>query len=386
MMNKRLIAFLFIALLIGIGAYSLTMGRKTRDEAQGKYLSPNASAYEISAGKDPQFDSIGYLRVSPDGRKLAFTAKKQNELIADFSLFIFDLKDKKLQKILGNVGAYFSWSPDGKGIYYEKRSGGNKAPDIYYIDISRKKSQLIATSSVHPSPSPDGVSIAYLPRNPVRHREEETEWKPGIVYQRGKSSKKLFLHNSLVFHFNWSTDGRYIGALAAQLSPPGPPFYAIIDTQKGTEKVIGNLTTSPFAIALPTAPAFLNSKKFLFVQLEQGQGFEEYILKLVELDLSTSKRSVIFQKRTKSLQIMDMRASPKGDKCLIVVGDMTQTKRQSCDILLFDAQSRKIKEGLIRIDYGIGNIDWQINDKDLIFAREGHIYLLPLGGKEKMLL
>lgn len=391
MKYRKFIPFL-IFVFLGMGIFYLTkMKGKVKVPQSVESSSRITGSPQHPKSENKTWDHIGYIRISPNGKTLAFTARKENlESSAssyDYSLYLLSLDTKKLLKLVDKVGAYFSWEPSGKGIFYEKeKENKDKIPSIYFIEISHNKSKLIAASAVRACVSPDGESLVYLPRGSISQSGRQMEEKNGIVYQKKDGSgRKLFLRASVVLDFSFSSDGRYIGAFTLPLTPE-PPFYTVIDTKKGVEKRVGYPVSSPLIISLSIAPpVFLGSNICFFPEVEEDESSGDYLLRLTEYDLSTARKSVVYEKRTKEvLSVLDMRPSPQRDKCLIVILD--QKNNKSSTVWLYNSRDRMMEERIMSIDYGRGKIDWDRDGKRLIFVRQGHIYILTLGGKEERLL
>jgi dipeptidyl aminopeptidase/acylaminoacyl peptidase len=71
--------------------------------------------------------SVGSFAWSPDGKRIAFSAQKDPDLISVHSndIYVLEVADKSVKKIVGTPGPDTDpkWSPDGKRIAYETAAG-----------------------------------------------------------------------------------------------------------------------------------------------------------------------------------------------------------------------------------------------------------------------
>jgi Tol biopolymer transport system component len=102
----------------------------------------------------------------PNNYQIAFTAIKVKKDWSDYSpekwhLYLYDLKSKKLF-ILENSCIYFSFSPSGKQIVYDKDGESGKA--IFILDLETCESELLVSNpgkDAGPDWSSDGNGIIF---------------------------------------------------------------------------------------------------------------------------------------------------------------------------------------------------------------------------------
>ena len=394
MKRQKIIVLAIIMLIVGLAVYFVARSKSVAREELGTRIVPSelAEGLKFKEGAQKQWEKIGYLRVSPNGGLLAFTACKQEETAPEedstaYSLYIYDFETGALQEILSGLSPFFSWSPEGNGIYYGKieQEGGKQNKAIYCIDLQSKQKRLIAKSATRLKPSPDGSAICYLPRGYLP-REEGKELKEelGIVYQKGTDgkAKKTFLTRSLVMDFEWSPDGRYIGIFALP-SEPSPPQYVLLEPHSGKAEVIGhatsNLILGAFTVVAP-APAFLNPQTVVYSEVEEASNYQT-TMKIISYDITKKQSNRVYEKTGKGIfDVREILPSPLGDKLLIVLADKQSEQNE---VWLYDFKEKKMTEDILKMDFGRGKITWHPNGKEIIFAKEGNIYFAPLFGKPK---
>ncbi len=141
---------------------------------------------------------------SPDGERIAFTSRREDEEFGD----IFDIRaDGTDQRNLtdhpaGDYGA--AWAPDGKSLAFVTKRF--VAPDIYLMDADggdqREITHTVWTDS-NPAWSPDGTKIAF---RSVRDGNEEIY----VMDADGQRPRRLTDHPADDNWPTWSRDGRQI--------------------------------------------------------------------------------------------------------------------------------------------------------------------------------
>jgi len=395
MRGPKIIVWAIIVLVVGLAVYFIAKSQsRAREEVGARFAqSELAGGSKFEKGAQKEWKKLGYLRVSPNSKLLAFTACKQEESAPEedstaYSLYIYDFETGALQEVLSGLTPFFSWSPEGNGIYYGKveQEGGKQNKAIYYIDLQSKQRSLIAKSATRLKPSPDGSAICYLPRGYLP-REEGKELKEelGIVYQKGTDgkAKKTLLTRSLVMGFEWSPDGRYIGIFALP-SEPSPPQYVLLEPNSGRGEVIGH-SASNFILGAFTvvAPAFLNSQTVVYSEMEKASNYQT-TLKIISYDIGKKQSNKLYEKTGKGIfDVREILPSPQGDKLLIVLADK---RSEQNEVWLYDLKERKMTEAILKTDFGRGQITWHPNGKEIIFVKEGHIYIAPVFGQARELI
>ena len=122
------------------------------------------------------FEELHFLRpgmsFSPDGKKLAFTAKSGQW----DAIYIKDIETGRTQKYVIQMNGAFttSWSPDGKQIAFV--GNNDEKSDIFVFDLKTKK-VIQVTNDVftddQPSWSPDGRYLAFVSDRGAHTTDEE---------------------------------------------------------------------------------------------------------------------------------------------------------------------------------------------------------------------
>jgi dipeptidyl aminopeptidase/acylaminoacyl peptidase len=181
-------------------------------------------------------ENIQSFRISPDGEKIAYTARdplsedekekqedKDDAIVVDEKfrmshLWIFDIDSKKAARLTEGefTVSDFRWSPDSKSIAYVSRpntkvdEGWNS--DIWVVDVEKMKPKLIFKNpgpDSSPRWSPDGKTIAFA-SNP---KTKTTTWysKLHLIPASGGGARVLLEDFDLDFSDPiWSPDGKTI--------------------------------------------------------------------------------------------------------------------------------------------------------------------------------
>ncbi len=109
-----------------------------------------------------------YPKFSPDGRKIAYISNKGNDYFYPSAIYVRDIETGEEIRLVEGVISSFSWSPDGKKIYYSKKTRRNKnfqsLYDIFVYDLETKKEKRLTHGlrGNNPAVSPDGKYIAFV--------------------------------------------------------------------------------------------------------------------------------------------------------------------------------------------------------------------------------
>jgi len=152
-----------------------------------------------------------YPSFSPNGEKIAYVSNKNGDYFSPSAIYLYDVATGKESRLLTGVRSRFSWSPDGKKIYYSKLSRKNphwsNYSDIWFYDIDKDEEKRITSGlrAYNPSVSPDGKSIVF-----VRGVDGTVNlFKIGID---GEGLKQLtfFTDGEQIYNPSWSPDGSTI--------------------------------------------------------------------------------------------------------------------------------------------------------------------------------
>lgn len=209
---------------------------------------------------------------SPDGKHIAFTAITVKPDWSDYSadrwkLYTYDIEHKELTE-MGFSSIYFSYSPDGKTLAYDKNTSNNK--DIFLRNLESGKETILVSDQAKdagPSWSPDGSQIVFysnrdgneelyvinikngkiiqLTASPD-NKSYNPIWSPNsdlIVYylEKGDSKDQIYLTDSKgSFHHNLTNDDHH--NIYPSWTPDGRIIYVrdkgevMVMNSDGTEK------------------------------------------------------------------------------------------------------------------------------------------------------
>jgi Tol biopolymer transport system component len=152
-----------------------------------------------------------YPHFSPDGKSIAYISNKESDYFGTSSLYLYEINSKKEKLLQAGVRSNFSWSPDGKKVYYSKLTRDNphwsNIFDIFCFDIEGEEDTRITTGlrADAPSVSPDGNKIVYV-------SGADGTLNIFTMDLDGKNITQLtfFKNGEQVFNPSWSPDGAKI--------------------------------------------------------------------------------------------------------------------------------------------------------------------------------
>jgi gliding motility-associated-like protein len=197
-------------------------------------------------------NSIGYLKVSPDGRKLASAAYNP---MNRFELFDFNKTNGVVSNgitlgFFGN-GAYgVEFSPDGTKLYCSSWDSGN----IIQFDLCAGSNSSIAASGVNIAFSASHLGGMQLgPDNKIYVCRSVGNWLGVINVPNASGSACNYVDNGIYLNGNFSRLGLPDRVIYYALTPPPPPFMVTISCLTATflAPVIpsGNCSNAPNAVA-----------------------------------------------------------------------------------------------------------------------------------------
>jgi hypothetical protein len=141
----------------------------------GTIFSPRLGKLPPGAFADicyPAVSSSGFANMypaySPDGSKVAYVSTKGGDYFGLASLYVYDFGTKKETLVQPHVRTAFSWSPDGKALYYAKTTRDHPnwclQFDIYRYTLATEKEDRITEDrrALDPAVSPDGTKIVFV--------------------------------------------------------------------------------------------------------------------------------------------------------------------------------------------------------------------------------
>lgn len=120
----------------------------------------------------PATSSSGFANMyplySPDGSKVAYVSAKGGDYFGLASLFVYDFATKTETLVQPQVRTAFSWSPDGKALYYSKATRDNPnwnlQFDVYRYTLADEEEERVTEGrrALDPAVSPDGKQLAFV--------------------------------------------------------------------------------------------------------------------------------------------------------------------------------------------------------------------------------
>jgi hypothetical protein len=145
--------------------------RDWQEALKADYTERTAAVRAAQAGGEI-IGNVGFANLypafSPDGNYLAYISNKGGDYFSSSSLYLYDLAAKTERRVSAGVRSNFSWSPDGKTIYFSKNTRDNpfwsSYYDIFSVDVESGDEKRITEGlrSNAPAVSPDGRRIAFV--------------------------------------------------------------------------------------------------------------------------------------------------------------------------------------------------------------------------------
>ncbi|MBC7327954.1 hypothetical protein H5T87_07550 [bacterium] len=216
-----------------------------------------------------------------------------------------------------------------------------------------------------------------------------------------------------VLSFNWSPDGKYIGALLVAFEDKAR--IAIADVGKTKARIIDSVPW--FAPLIPpyfltpeeliyfkkelvpaTSPAHTKSKVPPKFNVPQPQGppgplpkppgpLPKIIQRLVLFNIHTGKKSILWETssgQTTYEYILAFKPSPNGKYIALVLRESETTIK--IQILKISQNKCKMLEELHGGESRYAYIDWHPSGNELVVATDRHLYLFSVEGKKAELL
>ncbi len=158
--------------------------------------------FDLIERKNEALLTMPYLhgaRWSPNGKEIAFQGRSGHS--GNYSLYLYRLSDRQssliVEKELRGPGVLSCWRPDGKSIVYE-----DSEANIWIIDVETRKRKKL-DKGWFPTCSPNGRYVAY---------PAEGAGNPGdVVYDLQTGRKEsIVVGKWSLGGFIWSPDSRYL--------------------------------------------------------------------------------------------------------------------------------------------------------------------------------
>ena len=146
---------------------------------------------------------LGSFDVSPDGRRLAYSANKGEQ----WTVYLQDLKARRERVLLKSEQSVMNpeFSPDGQSIAVQSDFEGDENFNIYVVPVGGRGVRKLTDTpadSAFPRWSPDGTKIAFISN---RDRDRENVF---VVDAVGGEAMQLTHVDDIVNDIAWRPDGR----------------------------------------------------------------------------------------------------------------------------------------------------------------------------------
>lgn len=218
--------------------------------------------------------TVGEVRISPNGRELAFTS----DITGAFEAWSQPLTGggwPNQVSWLDQQVSQLSYSPDGRRLVFQSDFGGNERPDLYLADLESGDIEDITVSTraeSFPRFSPDGRRLAFTsdPDQPFLSQL--------FVLDLATLKQTQLTHESVgVKDPVWSPDGRTIAAArTGEPWPPGsqPGELLLVDAKGGEPRVVD----PPVAGGILLPEQFSANGRELLCRARNAKGFLQLYL------------------------------------------------------------------------------------------------------------
>ena len=229
-----IIAVLFLA-IVAVTAFSWNRFIHA-GLASTAFLNPHISSLTSSG-------DVVTVRISPDGRYLAYTARKNGK----FSLWVRQISIANPVLIVPPSSDRIidvAFTPDGSYLDYTQITTEQSAGRVYQVPIlGGTPRTLLQGSSANITFSPDGQRMAYVDEDLKSGQSRLLVAKTDGSEPRQLASRKVSFPGENYFIIRWSPDGRRIAAVSYSATQSTNSFALVeIDVATGREQTIAGRT------------------------------------------------------------------------------------------------------------------------------------------------